>query len=303
MQGRLDERVGSLEAVTTAAVIGAALALVVLLVARRSLAGVGDAIAGPEVAAPRRRHERLHRPRDHDRRARGSASSRRPPSSSPRSSGSPRSSTATAGSASSRSRSRGRACSGSRCSSSARRSRCAGERRRLAELEPALLWERFSELTRIARPSKEEGPGARARPRVGVGARLDAQVGRGGQRRRASFRRRAGRERRPIVVLQAHLDMVCERDPESPFDPREGRIDVSRRGRLGRRRRNDARRRQRHRRRGGAGGRRRPTSSTGRSSSSSRSPRSRASTARRRSTRRSSRVAVSSTSTGRATRR
>ena len=27
----------------------------------------------------------------------------------------------------------------------------------LRELEPALLWERFSELTRIARPSKEEG--------------------------------------------------------------------------------------------------------------------------------------------------
>ena len=29
-----------------------------------------------------------------------------------------------------------------------------------------------------------------------------------------------------MVVLQAHLDMVCERDPDSPFDPREGRIDV-----------------------------------------------------------------------------
>ena len=29
-----------------------------------------------------------------------------------------------------------------------------------------------------------------------------------------------GRERAPTVVLQAHLDMVCERDPESPYDPR-----------------------------------------------------------------------------------
>jgi dipeptidase D len=29
-----------------------------------------------------------------------------------------------------------------------------------------------------------------------------------------------------VVVLQAHLDMVCERDPDSPFDPREGRIDA-----------------------------------------------------------------------------
>ncbi len=36
----------------------------------------------------------------------------------------------------------------------------------------------------------------------------------------------AGRERGPTVVLQAHLDMVCERDPDSPYDPREGRLDV-----------------------------------------------------------------------------
>ena len=28
------------------------------------------------------------------------------------------------------------------------------------------------------------------------------------------------------MVLQAHLDMVCERDPDSPFDPRDGRISV-----------------------------------------------------------------------------
>jgi dipeptidase D len=35
-----------------------------------------------------------------------------------------------------------------------------------------------------------------------------------------------GRESAPPVALQAHLDMVCERDPESPYDPREGRIGV-----------------------------------------------------------------------------
>lgn len=48
VQGRLGDRVGSLEAVTTAAVVGCAVALVALLVARRSLAGVGDAVAGPK---------------------------------------------------------------------------------------------------------------------------------------------------------------------------------------------------------------------------------------------------------------
>jgi transporter family-2 protein len=48
VQGRLGERVGSLEAVTTAALIGCAIALAALLVARRSFAGVGDAVAGPK---------------------------------------------------------------------------------------------------------------------------------------------------------------------------------------------------------------------------------------------------------------
>ena len=48
VQGRLGDRVGSLEAVATAAVVGVVLALVVLLVTRRSVSGVGDAIAGPK---------------------------------------------------------------------------------------------------------------------------------------------------------------------------------------------------------------------------------------------------------------
>jgi bacterial/archaeal transporter family-2 protein len=48
VQGRLGDRVGSLEAVATASLIGAAVALVVLVFARRSLAGVGDALGSPK---------------------------------------------------------------------------------------------------------------------------------------------------------------------------------------------------------------------------------------------------------------
>ena len=48
VQGRLGERVGSLEALTTAAIVGGLLALTVLLVVRRSLDGVGDAFGGPK---------------------------------------------------------------------------------------------------------------------------------------------------------------------------------------------------------------------------------------------------------------
>jgi dipeptidase D len=92
-------------------------------------------------------------------------------------------------------------------------------------LEPALVWQRFGELTRIARPSKQEDE-ARAHVLAWAGARdLDANVDVAGN---AVVRipPSPGREDAPIVVLQAHLDMVCERDAQSPHDPREGRIHV-----------------------------------------------------------------------------
>ena len=47
VQGRLSERVGSLEAVATASVVGGVIAIAALLIARRSVSGVGDAIGGP----------------------------------------------------------------------------------------------------------------------------------------------------------------------------------------------------------------------------------------------------------------
>jgi transporter family-2 protein len=48
VQARLGERVGAFEAMATASVIGAVLALIVLLVARRSLTGLGDALGAPK---------------------------------------------------------------------------------------------------------------------------------------------------------------------------------------------------------------------------------------------------------------
>jgi transporter family-2 protein len=48
VQARLGDRVGSLEALATASLIGGLIALAVLLLARRSLAGIGDALAAPK---------------------------------------------------------------------------------------------------------------------------------------------------------------------------------------------------------------------------------------------------------------
>lgn len=92
-------------------------------------------------------------------------------------------------------------------------------------LEPAGVWDRFAELTRIARPPKEE---ALVRDHVlgwAAGRGFETAVDDEGNvvvRVPATH----GRERAPTVVLQAHLDMVCERDPDSPYDPRAGRINV-----------------------------------------------------------------------------
>jgi len=48
VQGRLGDRVGSLEAVATAGVVVGVIALAALLIVRRSLGGVGDALGGPK---------------------------------------------------------------------------------------------------------------------------------------------------------------------------------------------------------------------------------------------------------------
>jgi len=47
-QGKLGERVGSLEALATASVVGGVVALTALLVVRRSLGGLAEAAAGPK---------------------------------------------------------------------------------------------------------------------------------------------------------------------------------------------------------------------------------------------------------------
>jgi dipeptidase D len=95
----------------------------------------------------------------------------------------------------------------------------------LGGLEPALVWKRFDELTRIARPSKQE---ELAREYVLAWAEARGLEGAADAEGNVvvSVPASPGREAAPTVVLQAHLDMVCEREPWSDYDPREGRIHV-----------------------------------------------------------------------------
>jgi dipeptidase D len=99
----------------------------------------------------------------------------------------------------------------------------------LAGLEPERFWSHFEALTRIARPSRQEEP-AIEHVRTWAADRGFELVEDSGRNLVVRVLATPGRESAPTVVLQGHLDMVCERDPASPNDPAEGRIALVRDG-------------------------------------------------------------------------
>jgi dipeptidase D len=99
----------------------------------------------------------------------------------------------------------------------------------LEGLEPRAFWAQFEALTTIPRPSRHEEP-VIEHVRAWAsdhGFELAQDSGRNLVIRVPAT---PGRESAPTLVLQGHLDMVCERDPASPNDPAEGRIVLVRDG-------------------------------------------------------------------------
>jgi dipeptidase D len=87
----------------------------------------------------------------------------------------------------------------------------------IRDLEPRSVWGHFADLSACPRVSKAEGPVlAVLKAKFDAWGLLWSQDGVGNLvvRKPAS----AGREGRPVVVLQAHVDMVCERAPGSTHD-------------------------------------------------------------------------------------
>jgi len=95
----------------------------------------------------------------------------------------------------------------------------------LAGIEPRAFWEHFEKLTTIARPPRHEEP---VIDYVRAWGAERGYVVRQDDARNLFFEvpPTSGRESAPAVVLQGHLDMVCERQPDSPNDPAEGRIEL-----------------------------------------------------------------------------
>src|SRR6476619_3807262 len=95
----------------------------------------------------------------------------------------------------------------------------------LDDLEPGPFWAHFEALSHIARPSRHEEPVIEhVRPwadKHGLPVRSDEA-----RNLVMDVPATPGREGAPTVILQGHLDMVCERNPDSPNDPTEGRIEL-----------------------------------------------------------------------------
>jgi dipeptidase D len=98
-----------------------------------------------------------------------------------------------------------------------------------AGLDPALVWQRFAELTQIPRPSGGE---QRVVEHVLAWASSHGfEVERDGSGNVCiHVPATAGREQAPTVVIQGHLDMVCERDSDSAHDAETGPVAVVRDG-------------------------------------------------------------------------
>ena len=87
----------------------------------------------------------------------------------------------------------------------------------IRNLEPKLVWELFDDITRVPRPSKKEEKIGAFLVEFAKAHNLEYQCDAIGNiviRKAAT----AGYENRPAVILQAHTDMVCEKNSDKVFD-------------------------------------------------------------------------------------
>ena len=87
----------------------------------------------------------------------------------------------------------------------------------IVNLEPRIVWEQFDAITQVPRPSKKEGKIIEflvdfAR-KHNIEYKKDA-IGNVVMRKPAT----PGFEDRPAVILQSHMDMVCEKNSDVEFD-------------------------------------------------------------------------------------
>ena len=86
----------------------------------------------------------------------------------------------------------------------------------LRDLQPSAVWEQFDALTRVPRPSKKEERVIEFLIEFAKSHNIEWQrdeIGNVVMRKPAT----AGYESRPTVILQSHMDMVCEKNSDVEF--------------------------------------------------------------------------------------
>lgn len=87
----------------------------------------------------------------------------------------------------------------------------------IKDLEPKTVWKYFHEITQVPRPSKKEGKIIKYIEEVAAKHKIDIKKDKAGNL--LLFKPATkGHEKRPTVILQAHIDMVCEKNNGVKFD-------------------------------------------------------------------------------------
>ncbi|MBQ2033499.1 MAG: M20/M25/M40 family metallo-hydrolase [Alistipes sp.] len=87
----------------------------------------------------------------------------------------------------------------------------------IRDLQPRLVWEQFDDITRVPRPSKKEEKIIEFLIDFARRHSLECQrddIGNVVIRKPAT----AGYENKPTVILQSHMDIVCEKNSDVQFD-------------------------------------------------------------------------------------
>ena len=87
----------------------------------------------------------------------------------------------------------------------------------IAGIEPKILWERFFEITQVPRPSKKEEKIKNYLRNLLKQFKVEFKEDKTGNFV-AKLKATPGYEKAPTVVLQGHVDMVCEKNKTKIFD-------------------------------------------------------------------------------------
>ena len=87
----------------------------------------------------------------------------------------------------------------------------------IRDLQPKLIWEQFDDICQVPRPSKKEGKIIAWLIEFAKKHNIEYQTDETGN---VVMRKPAtkGFEDRPAVILQSHMDMVCEKNSNKEFD-------------------------------------------------------------------------------------